>query len=166
VLRVSLALLLLACGCVVVGPPVSAPRSLAEAAARAPTPERRASIRLAAQAGQALERQDPGSAQTLLERALRVDGRNPYAYLVLGETLMAQGDLERARRHLEQATTLFRVEEPENAPWQAHTLRRRADLLVASGQASAAARLRHDAERLDPGGHLDAAPAAVIRSEP
>ncbi len=85
---------------------------------------------------------------------------------MLAETRVAEQDLERALRHLEQASTLFRLEEPHNAAWRAHTLRRRAAVLAASREPGAADTLRREAERIDPGGRLDAAPVAVIRSEP
>ncbi len=76
---------LLSPGCALFGKPPERrpPADLWEAAETASTAERRASIQMAARAEDERVRGEAGSARTLAEGALRLDSRNPYAYLVL-----------------------------------------------------------------------------------
>jgi tetratricopeptide (TPR) repeat protein len=141
--------LVAALGCL--GPlkaPPAGPRTLAEAADQAPTAERRASIRMVQHASDALQRGDPGMAQVLAERALRVDGRNPYAYLVLGEAVASGDDPTAAIPQLEQAQALFETEEPESRLFRARALFALADLLQQRGDLEQAEARRAEARVL------------------
>jgi len=143
-----LALLLLALGCVTPPRSGSGPRTLAEAADEALLPERRASIRLVEQASDALRSGDVAGAQILAERALRVDGRNPYAHLVLGEAAAEDRDVEGGLRHLERAEALFRTEAPGSRLFRARGLYAQADLLEDAGRAAEAQARRREADAL------------------
>jgi hypothetical protein len=125
-----------------------APSTLAEAAQDAPTAERRASIELAQSAREALDRGDPQAAQVLAERALRVDGRNPYAYLVLGEISRRGERPVEALRHLEQAEALFVTEDPQSRLFRARGLEAQAELLERSGDRAGAELRRAEARQL------------------
>ena len=67
------------------------PGDIWEAAERAEAPERRASTEMAARAENARLRGERGAARGLAEGALRIDSRNPYAYLVLARILADLG---------------------------------------------------------------------------
>ena len=104
------------------------PADLMEAADLAADAERRASIRLAAQAEDARLRGEPATAQVLAESALRLDGRNPYAYLVLARALADAGDRESALEAATEAETRFLAEEPSNTLWRGTAARLREEL--------------------------------------
>jgi tetratricopeptide (TPR) repeat protein len=141
--------LAVALGCIgPLGGPSAGPRTLAEAAERAPTAERRASIRIVQRASEALQRGEVGTAQVLAERALRVDGRNPYAYLVLGEAVASGENPAAAIRHLEQAEALFEIEEPGSRLFRARALLAQADLLQRRGDLESAEARRDEARAL------------------
>jgi hypothetical protein len=149
-IRGSAALVLaLAVGCF--GPlaaPSAGPRTLAEAAKAAGTPERRASIRIVERANDALHRGEVGMAQVLAERALRVDGRNPYAYLLLGQATASDDGPGDALRHLEQAEVLFEAEEPGARLFRARGLLAQAELFEGRGDFERADARRAQAREL------------------
>ena len=87
-------------------------------------------------------------AQVLAERALRVDGRNPYAYLVLGEAVASGDDPTAAIPQLEQAQALFETEEPESRLFRARALFALADLLQQRGDLERAEARRAEARAL------------------
>jgi tetratricopeptide (TPR) repeat protein len=130
------------------GAPPAGPRTLAEAADQAATAERRASIRMVQQASGALQRGEVGMAQILAERALRLDGRNPYAYLVLGEAVASGDDPTAAIPHLEQAQALFETEAPDSRLFRARALFAQADLLEERGDPEEAEARRAEARAL------------------
>jgi tetratricopeptide (TPR) repeat protein len=130
------------------GAPPAGPRTLAEAADQAATAERRASIRMVQQASGALQRGEVGMAQILAERALRLDGRNPYAYLVLGEAVASGDDPTAAIPHLEQAQALFETEAPDSRLFRARALFAQADLLEERGDPGEAEARRAEARAL------------------
>ena len=147
----ALAALLLVLGCVAAGPP-KGPIDLASAAELAEPGTPRASIHLVARAERAMEQGALGRARELASRAVRIDGQNPYAYLLLGEVAGASGEHETALRYLQQAGLLFRGTDPLNEVWLARTLRLEACLLEQLDRAGEARRLRDEADALDRGG--------------
>jgi tetratricopeptide (TPR) repeat protein len=125
------------------------PTTLEEAAALAPEGERRASIHLVARADRALADGSLGTARDLASRAIRIDGQNPYAYLLLGEVGAASGEYQAALRYLEQAKLLFEMTDPPSEIWISRVLRLMADLLEEMGEVDRARRLRREAGSLD-----------------
>jgi tetratricopeptide (TPR) repeat protein len=97
-------------------------RAVAE---RNPDPTRRASIHLAASAENARLRGDPEGARAWAEQALRLDGRNPYAYLVLAEVLAETGEREAALRAVLEAEAGFQAEGLAGRHWRKRTARLR-----------------------------------------
>ena len=108
--------------------PSSGPEGLRAVAERTPDPTRRASIHLAARAEDARLRGDLEAARVRAEQALRLDGRNPYAYLVLAEVLAETGDREAALRAVLEAEAGFRVEGVTARHWCERAVRLREDL--------------------------------------
>ena len=137
----------------VVGPALDSrgPATLEEAAALAPEGAPRASIHLVIQADQALERGELGRAREIASRALRIDGRNPYAYLVLGQVAAESGEQDAALRYLEQAQLLFSLDPAGNTRGIARVLRLEADLRSQAGDVEGAALLRRQADALEAG---------------
>ena len=125
------------------------PTTYQEAAALAPEGERRASIHLVARADRALADGSLGTARDLASRAIRIDGQNPYAYLLLGEVGAASGEYQAALRYLEQAKILFGLANPPSELWISRVLRLMADLLEQMGDVDQARRLRREAGSLD-----------------
>lgn len=152
--------LLALAGCV--APVARRPVSLESAAAALPEGPARASIHLTAQAAQALESGQVEQARGLVARALRIDGRNPYAYYLLGWIGLARGDLHAARRDLEQAEALFGARAPAEPEWQGKVLRVRAELLERDGDPSSAEQLRARADALDPLAAMPGTPPAEL----
>ncbi len=114
-----LILALLSPGCTLYGKPEPRPAAdLWEAAETAPTAERRASTRMAARAEDNRVRGEVGSARTLAEGALRLDSRNPYAYLVLARCQADLGNRVSALAAAAEAQRRFHEEEPWNHAWQ------------------------------------------------
>ncbi|MFQ5697519.1 MAG: hypothetical protein ACE5IL_04450 [Myxococcota bacterium] len=142
------ALLSLSAACLLGSGAGRGPLTLADAAERAQDPARRASMRLVQAASAALHRDDPEGARSLAERALRVDGVNPYAYLVLGEAEAAVGDADLALANLDRAEGLLAAREPESRLFRARALLRAADLLERSGSVDAARERRERARSL------------------
>jgi len=126
------------------------PATLESAAAALPEGPSRASIHLTSQAAGALESGQLEQARGLVARALRVDGRNPYAYYLLGWIGLVRGDLRAARRDLEQAEALFGALTPPEPGWLGKVLRVRAEVLEREGDVSGAEQLRARADSLDP----------------
>ena len=128
------------------------PGDIWEAAERAEAPERRASTEMAARAENARLRGERGAARGLAEGALRIDSRNPYAYLVLARILADLGDRPGALRAASEAEARFRAEEPRNALWRERAARLHEDLERAPARASGAAPgpLDRPGRRLDP----------------
>jgi hypothetical protein len=108
-------------GACVTSPPHPIPGRLREAADLATDPARRASLQFTARAEDARIRSDLGTGQALAGRALRLDGQNPYAYLVLARVLADMGDYAEALRTALIAEERFAAEEPWNEPWQERT---------------------------------------------
>ena len=120
---------LLGPGCALLGKPEPRPPAdLWEAAERASTAERRASIRMAARAEDERGRGEAGSARTLAEGALRLDSRNPYAYLVLARCEADLGNRGAALAAAAEAQGRFHAEEPWNHAWQDRAARLTDDL--------------------------------------
>ncbi len=121
---------LLSPGCALFGKPPERrpPADLWEAAETASTAERRASIRMAARAEDERVRGEAGSARTLAEGALRLDSRNPYAYLVLARCQADLGNRGAALAAAAEAQGRFRAEEPWNHTWQDRAARLTDDL--------------------------------------
>ncbi|MCZ6713796.1 MAG: hypothetical protein O7B29_07615, partial [Deltaproteobacteria bacterium] len=92
------------------------------------------------------------TAQELASRALRIDGRNPYAYLVLGQVAAESDEEDAALRYLEQAQLLFSLTPTGQPRWIARVLRVEAELRDRAGEADEAALLRRQADSLDAGG--------------
>lgn len=128
------------------------PSTLEEAAALAAEGPPRASIHLVIRAAQARERGELRTAQELASRALRIDGRNPYAYLVLGQVAAESDEEDAALRYLEQAQLLFSLTPTGQPRWIARVLRVEAELRDRAGEADEAALLRRQADSLDAGG--------------
>lgn len=147
---VALALLLGLSSACILGPGAAGrgPLTLADAAERARAPDRRASLRLVQAANAALHRHDAEGARSLAERALRVDGANPYAYLLLGEAEAAVGDADLALANLERAESLLAAREPESQLFRSRALLRAADLLEQSGRLEEARERRELARTL------------------
>ncbi len=127
------------------------PTTLEEAAALAAEGPQRASIHLIIQAAQARERGELRPAQELASRALRIDGRNPYAYLVLGQLAAESYEEDAAFRYLEQAQLLFSLTPTGQPRWIARVLRVEAELRDRVGEVDEAALLRRQADSLDAG---------------
>jgi tetratricopeptide (TPR) repeat protein len=138
------------------------PATLEAAAAALPSGPGRASVNLTLEAARALESGELEQARGLVARALRVDGRNPYAYYLLGWIGLARGDLRAARRDLDQAEALFGTREPGELVWQGKLLRVRAELLLRSGDPAGAQQLRARADELDPEGSMPGTPPAEL----
>ncbi|MFQ5513900.1 MAG: tetratricopeptide repeat protein [Myxococcota bacterium] len=151
--RLFLLVMLALGGCLSLRAP-HGPRTLEEAAAAVPEGEARASIHLVARGEEALRAGELERAHALASRALRLEGDNGYAYLLLGQVAAASGELEGALRYLEEARLVFQISEPPNERWLARTLRLEAVLQERRGRPDEAARLRAQAEVLDPGGEL------------
>jgi tetratricopeptide (TPR) repeat protein len=94
-------------------------------AERTADPTRRASIHLSARAEDARLRGDLEEARVRAEQALRLDGRNPYAYLVLAEALADAGEREPALRAVLEAEAGFRAEGLAARHWRARAIRLR-----------------------------------------
>ncbi len=126
---VLLLLGLLSPGCALFGKPEPRPPAdLWEAAETASTAERRASIRMAARAEDERIRGEAGSARALAEGALRLDSRNPYAYLVLARCQADLGNRGAALAAAAEAQGRFHAEEPWNQTWQDRAARLTDDL--------------------------------------
>jgi predicted Zn-dependent protease len=95
-----------------------APTDLWEAADAGPSAERRASTRMAARAESERVGGQASAARMLAEGALRLDSRNPYAYLVLARALADLGDRNAALEASTEAEARFRAEQPWNTLWQ------------------------------------------------
>ena len=152
----ALGLLLLACV-----EPLSVPggpATLEEAAAARPEGKRRASVHLVIEATRELEAGRIERARVSAERALRMDGRNAYAFYALAWVGIASRDYAGARRDLEQAEVLLAAEQPPQPRWQGKLLRVRSFLLEREGDPAGAAALRERAMRLDPGGGMPGVP--------
>jgi tetratricopeptide (TPR) repeat protein len=147
-------------------PGVHAPATLEAAAAQQAPGRGRASVDLTLEAAHALEQGDLEAARSLVERALRVDGRNPYAYYLLGWIGLARGDLRAARRDLDQAEALFGARSPAQPAWQGKVLRVRAELLERSGDPAGARQLRDRAGALDPEGSMPGTPPPELLDKP
>jgi tetratricopeptide (TPR) repeat protein len=154
----SLAVAIAACAT----PLARRPATLEDAAAALPEGPGRASIHLTTQAAHALEAGQVEQARGLVARALRIDGRNAYAYYLLGWVGLARGDLRAARRDLDQAEALFGAREPAEPEWQGKVLRVRAQLLEREGDPSSAAQLRARADELDPLASMPGTPPAEL----
>jgi ATP/maltotriose-dependent transcriptional regulator MalT len=115
-------------------------------------------VNLVAEGAAALEAGEVERARALAARALRIDGRNPYAYYLLGWVGLARGDLRAARRDLDQAEALLGARQPPEPRWQGKVLRVRAELLECTGDPSGARQLRARADALDPGGSMPGTP--------
>jgi tetratricopeptide (TPR) repeat protein len=131
---------------------------LEAAASAAPDGPRRASVNLVHEAAAALEAGQLEQARGLVARALRIDGRNPYAYYLLGWIGLARGDLRAARRDLDQADALLEARQPPESRWQGKVARVRAELLVRHGDVAGARQESARADRLDPGGSMPGTP--------
>ena len=127
------------------------PVTLAEAADQAPEGPRRASLHLVVQASESFEMGDLAAARAAASRALRVDGRNPYAYLVLGQVAAASGESDTALRYLEQAQLLFSLDATLDPHWIARVLRVEAQLRSEAGEVEEAALLRRQADAIESG---------------
>jgi tetratricopeptide (TPR) repeat protein len=147
-------------------PAARAPATLEGAAAEQPAGRGRASVNLTLEAARALEAGDLESARGEVERALRIDGRNPYAYYLLGWIGLARGDLRAARRDLDQAEALFAARTPAQPAWQGKVLRVRAELLARSGDPAGARQLRDRADELDPEGSMPGTPPPELLDKP
>ena len=132
---VVLLLGLLSPGCALFGKPEPRPPAdLWEAAETASTAERRASIRMVARAEDERVRGEARSARTLAEAALRLDSRNPYAYLVLARCEADLGNRGAALASATEARGRFHAEEPWNHMWQDRAARLAEDLRSSSGR--------------------------------
>ncbi len=136
------------------------PATLEEAAALAPEGTQRASIHLVIRAAQSLESGDLGTAREVASRALRIDGRNPYGYFVLGQVAAESDEDEAALRYLEQAQLLFSLTPTGNPRWIARVMRLEADLRERVGDVEGAGLLRRQADSLDVG---RARPGSLLR---
>ena len=153
-MRWVLRLVLFGCGlaCAVgPGPGSREPSTFEEAAALAAEGPQRASIHLVIRAAEARERGELRTAQEIGSRALRIDGRNPYAYLVLGQLAAESHEEDAAFRYLEQAQLLFSLTPTGQPRWIARVLRIEAGLRDRAGEADEAALLRRQADSLDAG---------------
>ncbi len=83
---------------------------------------------MAARAEDERIRGEAGSARTLAEGALRLDSRNPYAYLVLARCQADLGNRSAALEASAEAQTRFHAEEPWNLEWQDRAARLTDDL--------------------------------------
>jgi tetratricopeptide (TPR) repeat protein len=155
---------LIAVGCAVPAP--RAPATLETAAAALPEGPARASVDLVREAAAALEAGDVDPARALVARALRVDGRNPHAYYLLGWIGLARGDLRAARRDLDQAEALLAARAPADPPWQGKVLRVRAQLLLREGDPAGARALLARADQLDPEGSMPGTPPPELLDKP
>jgi tetratricopeptide (TPR) repeat protein len=164
--RRGAALLLLGLTSACALPGSRAPATLAAAAAALPDGSARASVNLTLEASSALEAGDVEQARGLVARALRIDGRNPYAYYLLGWIGLARGDLRAARRDLDQAEILFGARDPAEPAWQGKVLRVRAELLARAGDAAGARQLRARADALDPEGSMPGTPPGELLDKP
>ena len=108
---VGLSVLALVVACATAPPPTpDGPEGLRAAADLDSDPRRRASTLLAARAEEARIHGEAEAARSGAESALRLDSRNPYAYLVLARTLAEVGDRDGALRMAAEAETRFRSE--------------------------------------------------------
>ena len=153
-------------GCALRGALAPGPDSLAEAAGRAPEGPRRASIHLVEQACAALEQADVEGARALAARALRLDGRNPYAYYALARVQLVERDAVAAARDIDQAEALLRAGDPDNERWLGKLLRLRAELSWLEHDTRGASALRARADALDPGGSMPGSPPAHLLETP
>ncbi len=138
------------------------PVTLAEAADQAPEGPRRASLHLVVQASESFEMGDLAAARAAASRALRVDGRNPYAYFVLGQVTAASGEFDTALRYLEQAQLLFSLDATIHPHWIARVLRVEAQLRSEAGEVEEAALLRRQADVIESG---SSRPGSVLSPE-
>ncbi len=153
-MRWVLLLVLFACSlaCAVgPGPDSRVPATLEEAAALAVEGPQRASIHLVIRAAEARERGELRTAQEIASRALRIDGRNPYAYFLLGQLAAEFHEEDAASRYLEQAQLLFSLTPTGQPRWIARVLRVEAELRDRAGGVDEAALLRRQADSLDAG---------------
>jgi hypothetical protein len=120
-------------GCLGALRPTPRAEGLREIAARTADPIRRASIHKAALAEDARIRGELEAARTEAEEALRLDGRNPYAYYVLAEVLSDVGEPRAALRAVTESEARFRAEEPGNRAWRRRAERLRESLEHDSG---------------------------------
>ena len=122
------------------------PATLEEAAEVAPEGQARASIHLVVRASAAQAEGNLGRARELASRALRIDGRNAYAYLLLGEVSGSSGEVDAALRYLDEAARLFASERPPNELWLTRALQHQVELLEQIGEEGRAEYLRERAE--------------------
>jgi Flp pilus assembly protein TadD len=116
--------------------PTAGPEGLREIAEGTTDPTRRASIHLAALAEDARLNGDVEGARATAEKALRLDGRNPYAYCVLAEVLADAGEPEAALRAVTESEARFRAEEPGNRAWRRRAVRLRESLEEEQGDST------------------------------
>jgi len=168
VARWGLLVALLAAACVVTPRSGSEdPLTLEEAAAVALEGPQRASIHLVIRAAQSLEGGELGTARETASRALRIDGRNPYAYFVLAQVAAESDEGDAAFRYLEQAQLLFSLTPTGHSRWIARVLRLEADLREREGDDQEALLLRRQANLLDAGrGGSGSLLRPVLESEP
>jgi len=78
-----------------------------------------ASLRLTGEAWHFLERNDIAAALDRLEKAIRIDPANPYAYYVLAQVHQRAGRLDQAVAFADKAELLFGTSDPV---WLSQTL--------------------------------------------
>ncbi len=102
----------------------------------------------------------------LAERALRLDGRNAYAFYALARVRLAERDPEGAAQDIDQAETLLWADEPDNERWRGKLLRLRAEILWLRHDTDGARELRARADVLDPGGSMPGTPPPHLLESP
>ncbi len=135
-------------------------------AAELPEGRRRASVQLVDQSLDALERRELAESRGLAERALRLDGRDPYAFYALARVRLAERDPEGAAQDIDQAETLLRADEPDNERWRGKLLRLRAEILWLRHDTDGARELQARADVLDPGGSMPGTPPPHLLESP
>ena len=119
-----------------------------EDAAQRGDPQRRASMRLVLEGLDADRSGDALRALSRYERALQIDGGNPYAHLALARYFVESGEVSRAFAHLDQAQTLFESADARAPGVEAHLLGLRGSALREVGRtAEGEALLRRAAQR-------------------
>ena len=142
------------------------PDTLAQVAAELPEGSRRASVHLVEQSLQALERRELAESRGLAERALRLDGRNAYAFYALARVRLAERDPEGATQDIDQAETLLRASDPRNERWRGKLLRLRAAIRWLRHDTLGARELQEFADVLDPGGSMPGTPPPHLLESP
>lgn len=113
-------------------------------------PARRASLRLILQGLEADSLDQPGRAASLYQRAIQVDPLNPFAYLAMARHQTEGSDPAGALSVLDQAESLFRLQQLRSPRVEPHLVGLRGAALYASGRVQQGVPLLIQARRLAP----------------